>query len=313
MHSLPGRSLALKCLIVAAVCAAMGGTMIAAPPDQDNDGIKDRKDKCADTAVGTKVDRHGCPVDYDGDGVHDGIDLCGRTPAGWPVDADGCPADTDQDAVPDGADACAATPLDAVVNAAGCPSDADGDGVLDGLDRCDDSPQGAHIDRLGCPFDSDHDGIADGIDACADTRRGTPVDASGCDATPKAGQLFSDGEDTLVLGGVTFESNEVLIVPDSAVQLSHLAAYLRDWPDVRIEIRAYTDASGGTWHNVELSERRAEVVKAYLATKGIDPGRMMTRGMGEGRPIADNRTPDGRARNRRIEIVRVEGSREAAL
>ncbi len=290
-------------IVLSLILTAAIATPALAARDADNDGVRDRKDRCPETLVGTKVDRHGCPMDWDQDGVDDGIDRCGGTPQGWPVDREGCPRDTDADGVPDGADGCSSTPRDAIVDARGCPSDADGDGVLDGLDRCAQTPSGADIDRLGCPIDPDHDGVPDGIDRCPGTRHATPVDADGCDATPKADPIFATGQTSIVLGGVTFETNGVQIAPDSATQLSHLAHYLRDWPEIVIEIRAYTDAPGGRGLNQDLSERRAEVVKAYLEAKGIDAARLKARGMGERSPIADNSTPDGRAKNRRIEIV----------
>src|SRR5262249_36777671 len=92
-------------------------------PDEDKDGVPDRKDKCPHTPAGAKVvmdlhsEKAGCPTDSDGDGVWDGIDQCPDTPKGWPVDAKGCPKDTDGDGVPDGADACPDPPKGAKVHA----------------------------------------------------------------------------------------------------------------------------------------------------------------------------------------------------
>ena len=294
-----------KTAMMAIFCLTIA-TAALAKSDEDNDGIRDRKDRCAGTAVSTKVDKYGCPVDSDGDWVPDGIDQCSKTPAGWAVDFEGCPIDSDEDGIVDGEDRCANTLRGARVDSSGCPNDADQDRVLDGLDRCAYTPYGAEVDRFGCPVDRDHDGVADGLDACPDDNPGIVVDANGCDATPKAEAIFPDGESKVVLAGVTFEPSKVLIEGQSAAQLEQVARYLRDWPEVTVEIRAYTDAPGAAPVNLELSQRRAEVVKAYLEAKGIEPARLKARGMGETSPIADNATAEGRAKNRRIELVRVE-------
>src|SRR6266568_1298585 len=90
-------------------------------PDQDHDGVPDRRDACPDTPVGATVDARGCPTDSDRDGVYDGLDQCPGTPAGAHVNAKGCPADADGDGVPDGLDQCPGTPAGARVDAAGCP------------------------------------------------------------------------------------------------------------------------------------------------------------------------------------------------
>src|SRR5262249_18711025 len=73
----------------------------ARPRDTDGDGVPDKKDKCADTPKGAKVDVNGCPLDTDGDKVFDGIDQCPDTPKGATVDAKGCPSDQDGDGIDD--------------------------------------------------------------------------------------------------------------------------------------------------------------------------------------------------------------------
>src|SRR5678815_168624 len=265
-------------------------------PDADKDGVPDRKDKCPDTPAGAKVNLDGCPTDADGDGVFDGIDQCPDTPKGWPVDEKGCPKDTDGDGVPDGADACANTPKGAKVDAKGCPTDADGDGVFDGLDQCPDTPKGAKVDAKGCPLDGDKDGVFDGLDACPDSKPGVKVDEKGCEIVPpKAPPLFEMEKKTLVLEGVNFESDKADLTPDSLAVLDKVALSLHDWPEVRVEIGGHTDSTGSVAHNHDLSHRRAESVKAYLVSKGIDPSRMVTKGYGEDKPIADNKTKEGKA------------------
>jgi len=275
-------------------------------PDTDRDGVADGQDKCPATPVGAKVDRSGCPSDADGDGVYDGIDQCGDTPKGWQVDEKGCPKDTDGDGVKDGVDACPDSPKGAKVDARGCTTDEDGDGVFDGLDRCPATPRGAKVDAYGCPLDEDHDGVYDGLDRCPGTRHGMKVDADGCDAPDKAPQLFDEQKKTLVLEGVNFETNRADLTADSVQALERVAASLKDWPEVRVEIGGHTDSSGDSGHNLDLSRRRAETVMAYLVAKDIDASRMKAKGYGETKPITSNKTKEGRAKNRRVELTKLD-------
>jgi OmpA-OmpF porin, OOP family len=274
--------------------------------DSDGDGIPDKKDKCPGTPAGAKVDEKGCPTDADGDGVPDGIDQCPDTPKGWPVDEKGCPKDSDGDGVPDGKDACPDTPRGATVDEKGCPTDSDGDGVFDGLDRCPGTPAGVKVDPSGCPLDSDGDGVDDTRDRCPDTPRGTAVDADGCPIPPKAAPLFEGAKKELVLEGVNFETNKAVLTPDSLGVLDRVAASLHDWPDVRVEIGGHTDSQGSASYNLKLSEKRAQAVKDYLVGKGIDASRMTVKGYGMKKPIADNKTKEGRAKNRRVELDRLD-------
>lgn len=285
---------------------AFGG---AAPSDSDNDGVTDRRDKCPDTPAGATVDERGCPIDSDGDGVPDGIDRCADTPKGTPVDEKGCPRDSDGDGVGDGQDACPNTPAGATVDARGCPTDGDGDRVFDGLDACPDTPRGATVDSRGCPLDSDRDGVPDGLDRCPDTPAGAEVDSDGCPTEPKepkAAPLFEQGRKTLVLEGVNFATSKADLTPDSSGVLDRVSASLKDWPEVRVEIGGHTDSTGGDAFNLDLSRRRAAAVKDYLVAKGIDSSRLASKGYGETKPIADNRTKEGRAKNRRVELTRLD-------
>jgi len=277
------------------------------PADDDGDGVVNRRDKCPDTPRGAWVDERGCPKDSDGDGVLDGLDRCPDTPKGWPVDGSGCPKDSDGDGVPDGKDKCPDTPRGAKVDDAGCPKDSDGDGVLDGLDKCPDTPRGARVDASGCPKDSDGDGVLDGLDKCPDTPRGTKVDASGCPVEqPKTAPLFTPEKKTLVLEGVNFEFDSAKLTPESLVILDQVAASLRDWPDVRVEVGGHTDSKGAAAYNLKLSDQRADAVVAQLVSKGVAASRLRSQGYGETKPIADNATDAGRARNRRVELTRID-------
>ncbi|RMG46892.1 MAG: OmpA family protein [Acidobacteria bacterium] len=307
---------------------------VGAPPeDTDGDGVYDRRDQCPATPMGAIVDKRGCPLDEDADGVPDGIDKCPGTPEGWPVDDGGCPLDSDGDGVPDGRDDCAGTPQGATVDDRGCPSDSDSDGVYDGIDKCPDTPQGASVDDRGCPSDSDGDGVLDGLDRCPGTPKGARVDSSGCpmdgdgDGVPdgldkcpntaagvevdaegcekKAPPLFEKGRKTLVLEGVFFEVNSADLSPASLEVLDRVAESLLDWPNVKVEIGGHTDSTGSAAYNKRLSQKRAEAVRQYLISKGVAPERLTAVGYGEEKPIADNKTKEGRARNRRVELRKI--------
>jgi OOP family OmpA-OmpF porin len=77
-------------------------------------------------------------------------------------------------------------------------------------------------------------------------------------------------------------------------------------PEVRVEVAGHTDSTGSAATNVRLSEARAAAVRAYLARRGVAPDRMVARGYGSSRPVAPNATAAGRARNRRVELHRLD-------
>jgi outer membrane protein OmpA-like peptidoglycan-associated protein len=271
------------------------------PIDSDGDGVVDGVDECPGTPAGTAVDERGCPRDSDGDGVDDGADRCPETPAGMKVDARGCPIDTDGDGVTDDRDTCPDTPAGARVDSKGCPIDSDGDGVYDGIDKCPGTPVYAHVDDTGCPNDGDGDGVYDGIDRCPTTAAGVSVNSDGC---PKAAPLFQEKRDTLVLEGVHFDTGKATLTENSKTILDIVARSLTDWPEVKVEVGGHTDSVGSDKTNNELSQRRAESVRAYLIECGIAADRLTARGYGKTKPIADNGTAAGREKNRRVELKR---------
>ncbi len=296
--------------------------------DMDGDGIADRRDTCPSTPAGAVVDPQGCPSDSDRDKVYNGLDACPNTVEGAEVDARGCPQDADADGVYDGIDRCPGTATGARVEATGCPTDSDTDGVPDGPDQCPNTPAGATVDANGCPMDSDRDGVADGIDKCPGTPAGTEVDSAGCqrasdtdsdgvddtkDKCPgtAAGTrvdaagcpiLFTEARTPVVLRGVTFETGRSALKPDSYTILDIVAASLIANPDIRIEIAGHTDSTGSVATNLRLSQARADAVRAYLASKGVAPDRMVAQGYGPSQPVAPNTTRAGRAQNRRVEL-----------
>lgn len=221
----------------------------------------------------------------------------GRKPRAAPMER---VRDADGDAVVDALDRCSGTPAGAVVDRAGCPLDADRDGVADGIDRCTDSPPGSSVDAKGCPVDSDGDGVPDRNDRCAATARGVTVDATGCAA------LIADVSRAFgVLRGVSFEPGGSSLTAASYQALDTIALVLNAHPEVRVEIAAYTDDAGVPGTIVRLTQLRAEVVRSYLAGRGVASNRMVARGYGSSSPIASNATLAGRAQNRRVELRRL--------
>jgi outer membrane protein OmpA-like peptidoglycan-associated protein len=153
------------------------------------------------------------------------------------------------------------------------------------------------------PRDSDGDGVYDDLDRCPDTPRGTVVDAYGC---PERKTMFEPGKKTLVLEGVNFALDSAELTPESYQTLDRVVGELTEWPEVRVEIGGHTDWTGEDAYNMDLSQRRTESVKAYLASKGIAESRLEAKGYGESQPIADNGTEAGRAKNRRVELKKLD-------
>lgn len=105
--------------------------------------------------------------------------------------------------------------------------------------------------------------------------------------------------------GILFATDSAVIRPESTPTLTEIGTMLDRYPTLRLTIEGHTDSQGDEAHNQELSDRRAEAVKAYLVDMhDVDAGRLDTAGFGEGRPAADNATAEGRAQNRRVELVR---------
>lgn len=106
----------------------------------------------------------------------------------------------------------------------------------------------------------------------------------------------------IILRGVEFDYDKSDIRPDARPVLEEAVAILRENPDVKVVIEGHTDSIASEAYNQKLSERRARAVYRYLVAAGIDPARLSVVGYGESRPIASNDTPEGRARNRRVEL-----------
>lgn len=289
-------------------------------PDDDNDkdGIPDAKDKCRDQAekINGWQDDDGCPdeiVDSDGDGIADPKDKCPNQ-AGRVLTEEfyGC-ADTDNDGIPDPKDSCAneAEDTDGFNDTDGCPDpDNDGDGVLDANDECAEELEvmNGFKDDDGCSDtvpDTDKDGIPDSADKCptrAETFNGID-DEDGC---PEIGKSLVEigKEEIKILQRVEFETgSEKIKGKDSLAVLDAVAGALKANPQIfLLECAGHTDNAGVAQMNKDLSQKRAEAVKAYIESKGIAASRLTAVGYGQDKPIADNNTTAGKQKNRRVEF-----------
>jgi outer membrane protein OmpA-like peptidoglycan-associated protein len=102
---------------------------------------------------------------------------------------------------------------------------------------------------------------------------------------------------------ILFAVDSAVLSADSRYSLDRFAQVMRDFPKTAILIQGYTDSSGSETYNMELSERRANAVRNHLLLGEVEPDRMAAVGYGEGYPVADNATPEGRAQNRRVSIL----------
>jgi outer membrane protein OmpA-like peptidoglycan-associated protein len=180
------------------------------------------------------------------------------------------------------------------------PADRDHDGILDNVDKCPDTPEDkdGFEDADGCPDpDNDGDGVLDAADKCPTTPKGVKVDATGC---PIAQEIKA----ALVLEGVNFKTNSAELEPTSIAILDKAAESLLAWPEVKVEVGGHTDSTGSAVKNRTLSQARADAVRSYLISKGVAADRMTAKGYGPDKPIADNATKEGKAKNRRVELTR---------
>jgi outer membrane protein OmpA-like peptidoglycan-associated protein len=116
-----------------------------------------------------------------------------------------------------------------------------------------------------------------------------------------------------LLAPVLFERDRDVLLVQSRAVLDATVAVLHDHPDLRlVRVEGHTDAHGNPKYNLWLSRRRAQAVKVYLVRHGIDARRMESEGFGSARPIDSNETAEGRARNRRVELVIVRRSETAS-
>jgi outer membrane protein OmpA-like peptidoglycan-associated protein len=216
--------------------------------------------------------------DRDGDGLKDDVDRCPDDPEDRDdfEDEDGCPElDNDSDGIVDTDDQCPNEPedKDGVDDQDGCPEpdqlDRDGDGILDQDDACPDVPGVANEDpeMHGCPI------------------------------------ARVEKDEIKITQRIEFETDKARILPESEGVMQAVLAILQEYDDIReVRVEGHTDDVGKPAYNFQLSNRRAESVVQWLVDHGIDRDRLVPQGFGLERPIADNDTPEGRQKNRRVEF-----------
>jgi outer membrane protein OmpA-like peptidoglycan-associated protein len=113
-----------------------------------------------------------------------------------------------------------------------------------------------------------------------------------------------DKDGRVQLYGILFDIDKATLKTESVKQLQHVITLLKDNPKLKIEVQGHTDDQGSDDHNMKLSLRRAETVVSYLALFDIELSRLTPKGYGESQPISPNDTDEGRAKNRRVELVK---------
>ncbi|MFY0605330.1 MAG: OmpA family protein [Cyclobacteriaceae bacterium] len=144
--------------------------------------------------------------------------------------------------------------------------------------------------------DSDGDGVADADDECPH-EAGT-AENGGCP------DLTEDEISVLkaALAGVEFKTDSDELIGDSESKLDAVVALMKKHPDFKLKISGYSDNTGDSAYNLELSDKRAHAAESYIIEKGVSASRVMAKGYGEENPVADNSTAEGRAKNRRVEF-----------
>jgi outer membrane protein OmpA-like peptidoglycan-associated protein len=256
--------------------------------DTDNDGIYDKDDACP-TIAGSK-EFNGCP-DTDGDKIIDKDDSCPEV-AGLAA-FNGCP-DTDGDGVADKDDKCPEVP--GLKTLGGCP-DSDGDGVTDKADKCPTVKGPAA--NAGCPYtDKDGDGVLDKDDKCPDVK-GTAAN-NGCPVEVVSDDVINTLNNYAKT--ILFDTSKSTFQAQTMPVLEAITAILKQYPASKFSIEGHTDSAGKADKNLALSKDRAAAVLNYLVTNGIAADRLTSAGFGSTMPIADNKTKEGKASNRRVEV-----------
>jgi OmpA-OmpF porin, OOP family len=189
--------------------------------------------------------------------------------------------------------------LEQVAKAGGCGMSATADelassenmkGFVERIFLAKSAPKPAPMAVAPTPKDSDKDGVPDNLDQCPNTPLGATVDARGCWAFASA---------------VLFDLNSAEVKSDAYPTLNDAVYILKKNPDLKIRIDGYTDSTGTKAYNKVLSERRAKAVEDFFISRGVDPQQLTIKGFGVSNPVASNKTKEGRAKNRRVELTPV--------
>jgi OOP family OmpA-OmpF porin len=190
--------------------------------------------------------------------------------------------------------------LEQIAKAGGCgisttadqlASSANMAGFVKGLFLAKPAPKPAPMAAAPKPMDSDKDGVTDNLDKCPNTPIGATVDARGC---------------WTYAAKVLFDINSAEVKSEAYPMLNESVLILKENPNLNVEIDGHADNTGTAAYNITLSEKRAEAIKAFFVSRGIDPQRLTTHGNGFSKPAASNDTKEGRAKNRRVELTPVQ-------
>lgn len=296
-------------------------------PDTDKDGIMDSKDECP--TIPGSLAMNGCP-DTDGDGVKDSEDKCPNIPG--VVEFSGCP-DTDGDGVMDREDNC---PTEAgPPENYGCPNtvklhliDQYGNIIMT-TEKTEDGFLFHHL-----PTDKSYMFLLEGEDASIGDELYITLENNGqktkilanlnemtgyfeyryLQGTKDEMEILEEKDESVLLekeeqevidsafNNLQFETAKAIITESSFESLYRLVELLKAKPDWKIKLSGYTDNVGKASSNLLLSKRRAEAVQFYLTQEGIDKNRIIVKYYGQADPVADNSTPEGRQKNRRVEM-----------
>ena len=256
--------------------------------DTDGDGIYDDHDVCPE--VPGLEEFNGCP-DTDSDGIQDSEDDCPME-AGL-AEFNGCP-DSDGDGISDNKDRC--PNVAGLVNMGGCP-DSDGDGVENSKDGC--PTVSGPKENKGCPWpDSDGDSVLDKDDKCPKIAGSTSN--NGC---PEGPTKEETAKITKLSKDIQFAFGSTTFTDGTPPVMDEIVGIISKYSGAKFSIEGHTDSVGTKSFNQNLSERRANAVKNYLISQGIDSNRLSSIGFGEDKPIDTNVNANGRSNNRRVEIL----------
>lgn len=155
--------------------------------------------------------------------------------------------------------------------------------------------------------DEDGDGVPDSRDKCPGTPKGVQVDADGCPPpvpAPVVEEVVVVEEETIVIRDVHFQFDKATLTPSDKEVLNTIATRLKqEAASAQLTVVGHTDSVGSDAYNQQLSDKRARSVVDYLVQSGVPRASFVSvAGAGESQPVADNKTADGRAMNRRTEI-----------
>ncbi|MFI5221478.1 MAG: OmpA family protein [Bacteroidia bacterium] len=208
-------------------------------------------------------------MDRDSDGIIDKFDLCPDIPG--TVQARGCP-DKDWDGIPDFQDSC--PNVWGLATFHGCP-DTDGDGVPDQLDSCPHNP--GPVSKNGCPETKE----------IQNTNNNAAI----------PGLLYD-----MVIPGIQFEPTQSMIPIEAYPLLDYVVSVCKENPTYHLIINGHADQTGSSYKNLILSFNRANSVREYLIKHGVAAERLEACGYGQDQPVDKTETPEGRAKNRRVEF-----------